>query len=67
MKIKRPNVSNFVKNINYGVKGNGIEKKITDHSHDKYITTPDLKKLTPENFAARLVQEWMLLSCHVGI
>ena len=31
-------------------------KKITDHHHDKYITTPEFNKLTAENFAARLVQ-----------
>ena len=31
------------------------KKKITDHSHDKYITTPEFDKLA-ENFAARLAQ-----------
>ena len=31
-------------------------KKMTDHSHDKYITTPEFNKLTAENFAARLAQ-----------
>ena len=31
-------------------------KKITDHHHDKYITTPEFNKLTAENFAARLKQ-----------
>ena len=35
---------------------NEIEKKITEHSHDKYITTPEVNKLTAENFAARLAQ-----------
>ena len=30
--------------------------KITDHDHDKYITTPEFNKLTLENFAARLAQ-----------
>ena len=30
--------------------------KSTDHSHDKYITTPEFNKLTAENFAARLAQ-----------
>ena len=30
--------------------------KITDHGHDKYITTPEFNKLTAEHFAARLVQ-----------
>ena len=28
-------------------------KKITDHDHDKYVTT-QVNKLTSENFAARL-------------
>ena len=29
-------------------------EKITDHNHDKYITAPEITKLTSENFAARL-------------
>ena len=33
-----------------------LKKKITDHTHDKYITTPEFNKLTAENFAARLAQ-----------
>ena len=33
-----------------------IEKKITDHDHDKCITTPEFNKLTAEYFAARLAQ-----------
>ena len=32
------------------------KKKLTDHKHDKYTTTPEFNKLTAENFAARLVQ-----------
>ena len=32
-----------------------IEKKITDHIHDK-ITTPEFNKLTAENLGARLAQ-----------
>ena len=31
-------------------------KKITDHDHDKCITTPEFNKLTAENFVARLAQ-----------
>ena len=38
---KIPNVGNLVKNIDYSTKMNEIEKKITDHDHDKYITTPE--------------------------
>ena len=44
------------KKIDYDTKVNQIEKKITDHCHDKYITTPQFNKLTIENFAARLAQ-----------
>ena len=40
----------------YDTKVNEIKKKITDHSHDKYVTTPEFNKLTGENFAARLAQ-----------
>ena len=31
-------------------------KKIYDHNHDKYITTPELNKLTAESFVTRLAQ-----------
>ena len=30
--------------------------RITDHKHDKYITTPEFNNLTAENSAARLAQ-----------
>ena len=33
-----------------------LKRKITDHNHDKYITTPEFIKLTSENFAVRLKQ-----------
>ena len=35
---------------------NETEKKITDHSHDKYITTPGFNKLIAENLVAVLAQ-----------
>ena len=44
---KTPDVSNLVK------KNQWIEKKITNHCHDKYITTLEFNKLTTEHFAAR--------------
>ena len=51
---RRPNVSNIVRKTDYNTK---IENKITtDHDHDKYITTPELNKLTSENYSAGLVQ-----------
>ena len=33
-----------------------IKKEITDHNHDKYVTTPEFNKLTARNFAARLAR-----------
>ena len=32
------------------------KKKIPDHKHEKYITTPEFNMLTAENFAVRLAQ-----------
>ena len=49
-------VSNLVKKTGYNTKVNEIVKKITDHSHDKYIFTPELNKLTAEKLALRLAQ-----------
>ena len=45
-----------LKKTDYNTKINDIEKKITDHNDDKYITTPEFNKLTVENFAGRLAQ-----------
>ena len=56
MDIKIPYVSNLVKKTDYSTKISEIEKKITDHDHDIYVTTPEFNKLTAENFAARLAQ-----------
>ena len=53
---KIPDVSSLVKKTDYNTKIREIEKKFTDHNHDKYITTPEFNKLTAENFAARLSQ-----------
>ena len=44
------------KKTGYKTKISEIEKKITDHDHDKYITTPEFNKSTAENFPARLAQ-----------
>ena len=37
---KIPDVTSFVKKADYNTKISDIGKKITDHDHDKYITTP---------------------------
>ena len=51
---KIPDVSNLDKKTDHNTNVNETEKTFTDHSHDKYITTPEFNKLTAENFAARL-------------
>ena len=48
------NVSKLIRKIDYNTKINEIEKKITDHDHDKYISNPEFNNLTAENFAAIL-------------
>ena len=45
--------SDLTKKTNYNTKINEIEKKITDHDHEKYITTQEFNKLTVDNLAAR--------------
>ena len=53
---KIPDVSSLVKKTDYGTKISEIEKNITYHDHNKYITIQEFNKLTAENFSARLVQ-----------
>ena len=53
---KVPSTSNLVKKTNYNTKISEIEKKLTDHKHDKYITTAEFNKLTAEIFSAGLSQ-----------
>ena len=63
---KIPYVSNLVKKTDYNPKINEIEKKITDHHHDKYITSLEFDKLTAENFAARLAQGNLASKSDIG-
>ena len=54
---KQPNISSLVKkNPNYNTKNTDIEKKLTDHNHDKYITTSEFNTLAADAFNARLAQ-----------
>ena len=39
---------------------------MTDHDHDKYITTPEFNKLKAENFAARLAQVNLASKSHIA-
>ena len=53
---KTPSLSNLVKKADYNTKITDIEKKLTDHNHDRYITTPEFNTLVADVFNARLAQ-----------
>ena len=53
---KITNISNLVKKTGFDTKITEIEKKLTDHNHDKYITTPEFNALAADIFNARLAQ-----------
>ena len=45
-----------LKKTDYDTKINELEKKLTDHDHDKYITTPEFNNLAANVCNARLAQ-----------
>ena len=53
---KIPNVSSLVEKTDYDTKISEIEKKVSDHNQDKYITTPEFNNLAAGVFDARLAQ-----------
>ena len=53
---KIPDVSSLVKKTNYDTKICELEKKLTDHNHDKYITNPEFNTLAADVFNSRLAQ-----------
>ena len=52
---KIPDVSSIVKKTDYNTKITEIEKKLTDHNHGKYITTPEFNNLAASVFNSILV------------
>ena len=46
----------LLKKTNYNKKITEIEKKLSDHNHEKYITTPEFNTLAVDVFNARLAQ-----------
>ena len=56
MKNKIPNIKSSVKKANYDVKITDIEKKLTDHNHDKHIKNPEFNTLAADVFNAKLAQ-----------
>ena len=53
---KIPDVNNLVKKTDYNTKISDIEKKITDHDHEKNTTTPEFNTSAARVFNARLAQ-----------
>ena len=53
---KIPSVSNLAKKTDYDTKISELEEKLTDHNHEKYITTPEINTLAASVFNARLAQ-----------
>ena len=51
---KISSIGNLVKKTVYNTKSNKTEKKIKDHSQDKYITTPEFNRFMAEIFDLRL-------------
>ena len=61
VKNKIPDVSSLVKKTDCNTKIDEIEKKIIDHNHDKYITTPEFNTLAADVFNARLAAQTDLI------
>ena len=53
---KIPNISSSVKKSRLWLKNYWNWKKLTDHNHDKYISTPEFNNLAVDVFNERLVQ-----------
>ena len=61
----------MVKKTDYNTNITEIEKKLTDHNHDKYITTPEFNNVAANVFNTRLAQAnlmtktVLILNCQV--
>ena len=54
--MKIPDVSSLVKKTNCDTKISELEKELTDHDHEKYISTPKFNTLAAIVFNAKLAQ-----------
>ena len=63
-KNKIPNSSSLLKKTDYNTKITEIEKKLTDHNHDKYIATPEFDTLAANVFNARLARANLVTKTH---
>ena len=66
VKNKIPSVSCLVKKTDYDTKITEIEKKLTDHNHDKYITSPEFNALAADVFNAILAQANLIAKTDFG-
>ena len=51
---KIPDIIGLVTKTNYNTKISEIERKVSDHNHDKYITTPEFNTLFARVFDAKI-------------
>ena len=63
---KIPSISNLVKKTDYDTKVTEIEKRVTDHNHDKYITTTEFNKSATDTVNTRIVQANLLKKTDFG-
>ena len=62
---KIPSVSSLVKKTGYDTKISELEKKLTDHNHDKYITAPEFYIWVTIAFNARLAQADLITKANI--
>ena len=63
---KISDVSSSVKKTDYDKKNSAIEKKVSDHNHDKYITTPEFNNLAVVFSTARLAEADLVTNADFG-
>ena len=63
---KIPNISNLIETTDYDTNITEIEKKLTDHNHDKYVTTPEFNTLDASVFNVRLTQANLVTKTDFG-
>ena len=69
---KISDVRSLVKKANYDTKISDLEKKLSDHNHDKCITTPEFNTLTADYFICKIStskfnrkRQILMLNCQV--
>ena len=60
-------VSSLVKKTHYDTKITELKKKLTEHNHDKYITTPAASVVNARLVQANLITKILMLNCKVLI